>query len=83
MKYGNSLFGVVLIIRKTEHLLKMFITFSDFFFCALSIYSLSIFLLNYLTFLIGCKELFILNIDFVVEYVATILSQSFACKRQV
>ena len=83
MKYGKSLFGVVLIIRKTEHLLKMFITFSDFFFCALSIYSLSIFLLNYLTFLIGYKELFILNIDFVVEYVATILSQSFACKRQV
>lgn len=83
MKYGNSLFGVVLIIRKTEHLLKMFITFSDFLFCALSIYSLSIFLLNYLTFLTGCKELFILNIDFFVEYVATILSQSFACKRQV
>ena len=82
MKYGNSLFGIVLIIRKTEHLLKMFITFSDFFFCALSIYSLSIFLLNYLTFLIGCKELFILNIDF-FEYVATILSQFFACKRQV
>lgn len=59
MKYGNSLFGVVLIIRKTEQLLKMFISYSDFIFCALSIYCLSIFLLNCLTFLIGFKKLFI------------------------